>query len=1366
MSLYKLPLRRKKEYLGLNKIPVWYEDSSQDSEKIFGISNLPKEFNAGKNIIKILGTESLEYLTEVSIEILDSQGEPIYWEIPDYVDFAKRRSIVVWIYPETPTGLGSITIVGTLKDSDVPDEWRDKPNVRWKRDVEVDPTSPNKDEIAFGHKPTISIEEKFKTVSRPEFSGGLNEPINVNITNVKYKSSKISQGPIDNVETYEDASKKYRDSTNNKNIWTTWNENSISTPKGLKSIANLGRDFDKSKYYSPLVKRVNKAKLKAESGGSIVTSPNGDFVAEMEGGETAIDLSAITNPVFSPATLKAGESTLTVLNGTYNYEIAQVINKHTIRLTDTIKDKAGNALISGDIGVIKVFYTPPPISYSESQKYQNFARVKMYNLEPVSGDIYKIKLYSRNQESQDNKFELVTDRILEPNNLLIDRNVEIENLEIGVLPSASLVTSYWSASSHPNGSQPASSDVQATADSTNIKRGIAVSSSQANSTIDSGFAKLQPVSGSSIYSIDTYSSSSYIFEFDIYGKTVTGNFETDGIVYVCLSGSAIENRPRNNTESKMFDDVNFQGQVLHEISINDFSKTTNGTILIDDSALTFQTDNDGTLTPVFIMKGGKWAFSEIRLKPYAEAGFTPSHLEFDLPVPPTFDGTTMDFKVEFLDYLGNVSKEIAYVNNIPFQNGNQVYQQGDKNINIGKQTFGTDFEKGVIIETAENPESASKFGTSIRSAGFRSYAEAIAGTAPAGWMFSSGSISGSNDKGATFELASPSASFKFSSDPNDPDAGLQIVATSIESNTIIISGSSGGITSSYWTGSYGTGINRESDVYITGSIYQSGDFFVTQSSEAQLLWDEGFFWHRPGAETILYRYSANAPSPGVSNTYGLRIIDDAAILEGRSLVDIDGHAVYLTNSQIAVVSASESSLSDPTLHPSIKMWHRNYTDLPNSRIESSGSWHHTGSFKIDTEQGVEIHADSIINLSSSIIESTGSYSHSGSAIFNQSLDVEGDVAFRGDTLTLADGQGATTYSIEMPSAPLGIDGHALNITAGRAGGFTPSAGGKLLLTGGLGLQGGLGGDVELRGGSATAAVDGGSVVLGTAGYQRMVIVSSSQRTVFDYKGIVVTGSGGGVYVGPTKVGGSIPNEIALYYDEPGNNLAAFQREGGAGSAGEGTGRMLLFYTGSAKVANITAQIAGGNDSFLSGGGLAIGSSYEYVGAGITSYLLELDTDSAGKPTSNTWTITSDERLKEGIVTASIDICYNNIKNIPLKYFGYKEGFTKDGLYDQHMIGWVAQDVEAVIPKAVTTSSFTTWSTYTGSIAITGSYTGPDGEAKILYPGERYRDPLAGSQVIDDKKSLDSDQIIKMMYGAIQKLQQKVEALEAQLSGSN
>ena len=50
-----------------------------------------------------------------------------------------------------------------------------------------------------------------------------------------------------------------------------------------------------------------------------------------------------------------------------------------------------------------------------------------------------------------------------------------------------------------------------------------------------------------------------------------------------------------------------------------------------------------------------------------------------------------------------------------------------------------------------------------------------------------------------------------------------------------------------------------------------------------------------------------------------------------------------------------------------------------------------------------------------------------------------------------------------------------------------------------------------------------------------------------------------------------------------------------------------------------------------------------IGLSVPSYQLELSTDSAGKPTSSNWSISSDMRLKENIEDANLDICYNDIK---------------------------------------------------------------------------------------------------------------------------
>ena len=103
--------------------------------------------------------------------------------------------------------------------------------------------------------------------------------------------------------------------------------------------------------------------------------------------------------------------------------------------------------------------------------------------------------------------------------------------------------------------------------------------------------------------------------------------------------------------------------------------------------------------------------------------------------------------------------------------------------------------------------------------------------------------------------------------------------------------------------------------------------------------------------------------------------------------------------------------------------------------------------------------------------------------------------------------------------------------------------------------------------------------------------------------------------------------------------------------------------------------------------LTINQSNHFVGINKSNpnYLLDVNSSTAMKPTTSTWTITSDERLKENIEPANTEECYNNIKNIPLKYYKWKDSiYSKTDVPDRHKVGWIAQDVEKYIPSSIST----------------------------------------------------------------------------------
>jgi alpha-tubulin suppressor-like RCC1 family protein/cytoskeletal protein CcmA (bactofilin family) len=159
-----------------------------------------------------------------------------------------------------------------------------------------------------------------------------------------------------------------------------------------------------------------------------------------------------------------------------------------------------------------------------------------------------------------------------------------------------------------------------------------------------------------------------------------------------------------------------------------------------------------------------------------------------------------------------------------------------------------------------------------------------------------------------------------------------------------------------------------------------------------------------------------------------------------------------------------------------------------------------------------------------------------------------------------------------------------------------------------------------------------------------------------------------------------------------------------------------------------ATIGGHNSSLTAWADLIINPGTGNVGIGITnpSYQLQLSTNSAAKPTSSAWTVSSDQRIKEDIFDANLDTCYENVKNLKLKYYKLRDDIIElDPIFkDAHKLGWIAQEVEEVLPKCVTTIQ------------------------------EQYG--------LNDVKNLDVDQIYTNLFGAVQKLIKENENLKARI----
>ena len=168
--------------------------------------------------------------------------------------------------------------------------------------------------------------------------------------------------------------------------------------------------------------------------------------------------------------------------------------------------------------------------------------------------------------------------------------------------------------------------------------------------------------------------------------------------------------------------------------------------------------------------------------------------------------------------------------------------------------------------------------------------------------------------------------------------------------------------------------------------------------------------------------------------------------------------------------------------------------------------------------------------------------------------------------------------------------------------------------------------------------------------------------------------------------------------------------GGTANTGSANQTSIQAYNfGAGTTANLHLQPTGGN----LGVGITTGTAPNYtldvnglsrissliVGVPTTNpstsaFLLTLTRDLAVKPFTTVWNTSSDKRIKENIVDADYDRCYDDVKSLQLRRFTWASTFFNDaGGYDKRVLGFIAQEVSSVVPKAVTVTEANGYSNF-------------------------------------------------------------------------
>ena len=220
------------------------------------------------------------------------------------------------------------------------------------------------------------------------------------------------------------------------------------------------------------------------------------------------------------------------------------------------------------------------------------------------------------------------------------------------------------------------------------------------------------------------------------------------------------------------------------------------------------------------------------------------------------------------------------------------------------------------------------------------------------------------------------------------------------------------------------------------------------------------------------------------------------------------------------------------------------------------------------------------------------------------------------------------------------------------------------------------GTISTTGDISGGAIRGSSLSAGSGGISTTGTITGSNFMSGNYYN-QTNGGGNNIYINNTTT------NPAIYIDQgiSNSNNGLYIYNSGYGSAQSIEMSMVQNGTFSYGVINGHTSGVSASTHIVLQQNIAGG----YVGIGTyPNYQLHLSADSAAKPSSSAWTVSSDKRLKTNIELADLSMCYQNVKSLPLKrYTWLDEVYTVEQVADRSKLGWIAQDVQQYFSKSVT-----------------------------------------------------------------------------------
>ena len=279
----------------------------------------------------------------------------------------------------------------------------------------------------------------------------------------------------------------------------------------------------------------------------------------------------------------------------------------------------------------------------------SFARIKITNLETFTGDVHRVKIYGKSQNSLGD-FQLLEDVQLESADLLIASEFSSSlNVRKGIFTEP-ILESFWITGSITTNSDWA------------IDNDVLIKSVKLIPDVDTNsfyFATSE--------SIEFTKDTEYQLDFTPLLSASSANY---GQLEVYLTGSSFVDT-----------DINFgYGKKILTL------ETPTNFRRFDKQQVNFLADNTGNGRLFFIVKSGVWQLADISLSTASETSFSPNEVTITVNIPNRINDEKFDFKFEFYD-INNNYVPIDLKQSYTFTGGNDLVAGKDITITVSNNAF-------------------------------------------------------------------------------------------------------------------------------------------------------------------------------------------------------------------------------------------------------------------------------------------------------------------------------------------------------------------------------------------------------------------------------------------------------------------------------------------------------------------------------------------------------------------------------------------------------------------------------------------------------------------------------------------------------